>query len=169
MKSLIKPHNKAILMGNYKDIEHDFIDRTMKLIAQYESILYRYPFEQQYNYTLLLNCLLGIIVIPKETVFSHIPNPAITSELLEKMGLVNSSINKSHKNFRDLISNLRNSIAHGSFKIVSNTDDFLVDEIVFTRTNDGQEVQVANFESKELLPFLRYYADWIKSNLIEHR
>ncbi len=156
-------------MGNYKDIEHDFIDRTMKLIAQYESILHKYPFEQQYNYTLLLNCLLGIIVIPKETVFSHIPNPIITTELLKQMGLVNSFINKRYRNFRDLIRDLRNSIAHGSFEIISNTDDFLVDEIVFTRNSNGQVVQVAKFESNELLPFLRYYADWIKSNLIENR
>lgn len=156
-------------MGNYKDIEHDFIDRTMKLIAQYESILHRYSFAEQYNYTLLLNCLLGIIVIPKETVYAHIPNPVITKELLKEMGLIKSSIDKNYQNLRKLIRDLRNSIAHGSFEIVSRTDDFLVDNIVFHKVRNGQLVEIADFESSELLPFLRYYADWIKSNLIEHR
>lgn len=42
-------------MGNYKNIEHDFIERTMNLIAQYEGIVHKYKFEEQYNFTLLLN------------------------------------------------------------------------------------------------------------------
>lgn len=156
-------------MGNYKNIEHDFIERTMNLITQYESILHRFPFEKQYNYTLLLNCLLGIIVLPKERLYSHIPNPRITSELKKDMGLNESSINAKYVNLRDFIHGLRNSIAHCSFEIISKTDDFLVDNIVFKRPLEEGGEEIANFKSTELLPFIRYYADWIKSNLIEYK
>jgi hypothetical protein len=151
-------------MGNYKNINHDFIDRTMKLISQYESILHKYPFEEQYNYTLLLNCLLGIIVMPKEQFFTYIPNHRISSELKKEMGLINSVINSKNKTLRELIIDLRNSIAHFDFEIRSIDDNFLIDNIVFK----DNETEIAEFKSDELLPFLRYYADWIKSNLINY-
>jgi hypothetical protein len=141
----------------------------MNLIAQYESLLHKFPFEEQYNYTLLLNCLLGLIVLPKERLFTHIPNPIITNELKESMGLKESVINTKIVRLRELIHSLRNSIAHYNFQIVSQTEDFLVDNIVFNRSKeDGGEI-VANFKSTELLPFIRYYVDWTKSNIIEYK
>lgn len=136
----------------------------MKLISQYESVLYKYPFEEQYNYTLLLNCLLGIIVMPKEQFFSHVPNRRITADLKKEMGLEKSIINKKIITLRELIIDLRNSIAHFDFEIRSNNDDFLIDNIIFK----DNENEIAEFKSSELLPFLRYYADWIKSNLMNY-
>ncbi|MFD1014419.1 HEPN family nuclease [Winogradskyella rapida] len=156
-------------MGNYKNIEHDFIDRTMKLISQYDSILHKYPFEEQYNYTLLLNCLLGIIVLPKEKFYTHIPNPIITNELKQNMGLNKSTISRDYTRLRELIHGLRNSIAHFSFEIISNTEDFLVDNIVFKKAKEEGNTEIANFKSNELLPFIRYYADLVKSNILEYK
>lgn len=156
-------------MGNYKDIDHDFIDRTMKLIAQYESILHNFKFQEQYNYTLLLNCLLGMIVLPKEKLYSHIPNHRITKSLKAEMGLKDSSINNEYQTLRDLIYALRNSVAHYSFEIISQTDDYLIDRIVFKTSQNNGHQHIADFKSIELLPFLRYYADWVKFNLIEDR
>jgi hypothetical protein len=156
-------------MGNYKNIEHDFIDRTMKLITQYESIFHRFKFEEQYNYTLLLNCLLGVIVLPKERLYSHIPNHRITSNLKKEMGIKESNISGEYKTLRDLIHALRNSIAHYSFEIISETAENLIDRIVFKTPQDSGYILIADFKSTELLPFLRYYADWVKSNLIEDK
>lgn len=154
-------------MGNYRNFEHDFIDRTLSLIAQYESILHRYKFEQQYNYTLLLNCLLGVVVMPKSRLFSHIPNHRITTQLKEDMGLSKSFINPNYTTLRDLISALRNSIAHFSIEIESTDKEFLIDKIVFRKPDDTNSI-IANFHAEELLPFIRYYACWIKTNLIEN-
>jgi hypothetical protein len=153
-------------MGNYKNINHDFIDRTMKLITQYEGILMKseFEFQNQYNYTLLINCLLGIIILPKEKFYSHIPNPRINNELKKNMGLENTIINKRIFTLRDLMIELRHSIAHFDIKISSNDDDFLIDYIEFNDDNGF----VAKFKSNELLPFLRYYTDWIKTNLIKN-
>ncbi|MEZ4935664.1 MAG: HEPN family nuclease [Saprospiraceae bacterium] len=155
-------------MGNYKKIEHDFVERTLHLIVQYESILHQYEFKEQYNYTLLINCMLGVIVMPKERVFSHIPNHRMTKQLKMEMGLIDTTINPNITRLRDLIHGLRNSIAHFSIEIISETDDFLIDRIVFTKPAEFGGGEVANFSSSELLPFLRYYSTWLQSNLIKH-
>jgi hypothetical protein len=55
-------------MGNYHNIEREFVERTLQLIDQYYEVLDHYPFEEQFNYTLTINCLLGLIVMPKERV-----------------------------------------------------------------------------------------------------
>ena len=65
-------------MGNYYQLEIDFVRRTLDLIEQYEHLKDQFPFEQQFNHTLLTNCLLGLIVLPKEKaspwyVSSHYP------------------------------------------------------------------------------------------------
>lgn len=69
-------------MGNYKNLETEFIERTLRLVSQYESLMHKYPFEEQYNYTLLINSLLGVIVMPKERTIGFLPNDRLTKDLL---------------------------------------------------------------------------------------
>ena len=59
-------------MGNYSDFETEFVQRTLALIDQYNEMIKELgkPFREQYNYTLTLNCLLGLIVMPKERALS---------------------------------------------------------------------------------------------------
>ncbi len=99
-------------MGNYRNVEIDFIQRTLELIAQYESILSRYEFGSQYNYTLLTNCLLGLVVLPKERAFDYLPTDKITKELRGEMGLNETEINTDISDLRRLIWSMRQSIAH---------------------------------------------------------
>jgi hypothetical protein len=153
-------------MGNYKNLEIDFIERTLNLISQYEAILHNYEFTQQYNYTLLINCLMGIIVMPKERIYSRIPNERLTIKLKNEMGLFESTVDSKIKSTRDLIKGLRNAIAHFSIEIISKDDNELIDLIRFNDTDEYGKVEgvVAEFKAEELLPFIRYYAYWILSN-----
>mgnify|MGYP001114824389 CR=1 FL=1 len=153
-------------MGNYKNIDYDFMDRTVKLINQYEIIIRkeRYPFQEQYNYTLLLNCLLGVIVMTKENIFEEIPDDELTEDLKAEMGLIESQINPNDNTLKSLVHQLRNSIAHFDLDVLSENENSLIDWIVFKRTN-GETV--VKFKSTELLDFVRYYADWMKSILEE--
>lgn len=157
-------------MGNYKNLEIDFIGRTLNLISQYESELHKYEFVNQYNYTLLINCLMGIIVMPKERIFSRLPNERLTTKLKNEMGLFESTLDGKFKSIRDLIKGLRNSIAHFSIEIISKDHNELIDIIRFIDTDDHGKVQgiVAEFKAVELLPFIRYYGYWIISNLKKH-
>ncbi len=52
---------------NYDTVEHDFVCRTLDILQQYRTLVQPHVAEsEQYEVTLLLNCLLGLIVVPFE-------------------------------------------------------------------------------------------------------
>ena len=56
-------------MSYNSDFERAFIERSLTLVQEY-----RGPFDA----TLLLNCLLGLLVVPKESCLAAIPQVPIT-------------------------------------------------------------------------------------------
>lgn len=152
-------------MGAFKDLEYEFIERTLNLITQYESLLHNYPFEEQYNYTLLINCLTGLIVMPKERTIDAIPGDRLLSSVKKDMGLVYSFVDPRYTTLRDLILKLRNSVAHFYIEVKSDPDGVIIDEIIFYDEYKVPRHDVAIFKAAELWPFIRYYADWLRSNL----
>ena len=152
-------------MGNYADLEYQFIERSLALIDQYEDIRPQFPFEEQYNHTLLVNCLLGLIVMPKERVITYIPKRALTGEARREIGLQNSWINNDIRNLKELIIRLRHSIAHFDIAVESRDDKFLIDEIVFK--DNGYEI--VKIEAAEVLPFIKYYSKLLLQNLKKYR
>lgn len=155
-------------MGNYKDIEYDFIDRTIKLISQYHKNLEQYEFDEQFNFTLTINCLLGLIVMPKERVISFIPQTRLSNDFRAEIGISNSIFDSKILTLRDLVKALRNSVAHFDIKVISEDDDNLINWIEFSDSQNYGRL-VAKFQSKELLPFLEYYSRCLLSNLKERR
>jgi hypothetical protein len=94
--------------------ERDFMSRTLTLVRQYSG---------PYDATLLLNCLLGLLIVPKETSIDKIPTDPISE--LKKWGIEPSSImkfgrttdtNRYPKTLRGIVWNLRNAVAHFRFK-----------------------------------------------------
>lgn len=157
-------------MGNYRDIETDFIERTLKLISQYEGIMRRYEFEEQYNYTLLINCLLGLIVFPKEKSISYLPNEKLNAALKTQMGLESTTFNSEILDLKSLIIALRHSIAHFDIDFESDSEEeFLIDRIVFKDSLKGKDFILATFIPSELLNFIRYYCTWFVSIIKEHK
>lgn len=152
-------------MGNYHDLEYEFIERTLGLIAQYEGLLHKFEFKEQYNYTLLINCLTGLIVLPKERTLSSIPKDRLLSSIKAEMGLNQTVIHADITDLKELIMALRNCVAHFSIEVKSQSDACLVDNIVFYDHLKSPGYEVANFSAPELLPFVRYYASWLLSNL----
>lgn len=151
-------------MGNYKDLEFEFIERTLMLISQYEHDCNKYKFEEQYNYTLLINCLLGLIVMPKERTLSLLPKHRLTKEFRSECGLKETVISNNINELSDLIIKLRHAVAHFNISVESYDDKFLVDEIVFKDKGKDGDIEIIRFKSEELLPFIRYYASWVLSN-----
>jgi len=155
---------------NYKDLDIDFIQRTLKLISQYNEQMKNYPFEDQLNHTLLINCLLGLIIFPKERSLSFLPKLRLTKQFLSKeMGINDLYLNTDIVDLKDLIIALRNSIAHCDIEFKSENDKNLIDRIIFSDAQKGVGYTVANFKSEELLPFIQYYANYLLSNLQKHR
>ena len=163
--SLINPEDD---MGNYDDLEKEFIQRTVCLIDQYYASLKQYPFEEQFNYTLIINCLLGLIVLPKERIITYIPNKRLTTEYKESIGIQNSLIGENIVTLRDLIFSLRHAIAHFDISVISENDKRLIDWIEFKDSENGERT-VAKFRSSEILPFLKHYTDCLIENLDNFR
>ncbi len=157
-------------MGNYTDFETDFVQRTLTLIDQYNEMIevQGKPFREQYNYTLTLNCLLGLIVLPKERALSFLPADRLTQQLKTNMGLRESQLPGPEMTLRALILKMRNSVAHFSVQVVSVNDERLVDLIAF-RDNPEDENAYATFSASELLPFLKYYAAMLLDNIFRRR
>ena len=156
-------------MGNYRNIDTDFIERTLELISQYESILHKYIFEKQFNHTLLINCLLGLIVFPKERAISYLPKEIINKKLKQKMGVDNSNFNSDIKDLRSLVISLRHSIAHFDIHFESDNDEFLIDRILFKDSYKGKDYIIATFIPSELLSFIRYYGNWFVSIVRQYK
>lgn len=151
-------------MGNYNNLEVDFIQRTLNLVEQYDEMKELYEFDEQYNHTLLINCLLGLAILPKEKVLNHAPKeklPILKS--LGHAGIVSSKFHDSIKDSIGLIEELRDSAAHFNIKFISNNDDFLIDRIQFI--NDRMDVVIADFASEELLPFVKWFAKQLIINI----
>lgn len=150
-------------MGNYTDFESDFVSRTIELIDQYSLLISDHPFEKQFNYTLTLNCLLGLIVMPKERVIRYIPNIRLTESFKRDMGLIESILPGANTTLKELIIKMRHSVAHFDISIESIDERNLVDYISFKDT-DNNEIY-ARFKSNEIVPFLRLYAESLYENL----
>ncbi|MFK7786846.1 MAG: HEPN family nuclease [Crocinitomicaceae bacterium] len=144
-------------MGNYGNIERDFVDRTLRLIHQYTAEVGRYEFPEQLNYTLLINCLLGLIVFPVEKVSKYIPNDRILSGLKEKHGFNSLTVGPNISTVRDLVTQLRNAVAHFSFKVISESEENLIDKIEFYHSAKYGGLLICEIRAGELLNFVSYY------------
>lgn len=155
-------------MGNYYQLEMDFVDRTLKLIDQYEEYRAHLPFKEQYNHTLLINCLLGLIVLPKEKALRYIPKERIAFvKALKDWGITRSTFHPEIRDTVELFQRLRNAVAHFDIEFVSDTLEYLIDRIVFT--DSEAEMIVATFYSEELPRFIRFYANTLLQNLEKYK
>jgi len=137
------------------EFEQTFIKRTLELVNGYS---------KQYDATLLINCLLGLLVIPKERYIEKIPLDPIAN--LEQWGISPSSIkspgkktgnNNDPKTFRGVIQNLRNAVAH--FQVSPVHKDQKVSGFQF-QTHSGFDAELQLSEIKALV---KHLSDCVKS------
>lgn len=97
-----------------KSIEKDFVERTLHILENYDG---------PYGVTLLVNCLLGLIVLPKERDFNHVLQNKDLS--FDDLGLEDGDIlswGKIKEEERDVarfMRCMRNSIAHIHIESIS--------------------------------------------------
>lgn len=98
------------LMEYEPEFERNFMRRTLEIVRGYDG---------PYDATLLLNCLLGLLIVPKEKSIDRIPQDPV--ERLASWGISPHSINnfgrcqcghKYPKTLRQLVKGLRNAVAH---------------------------------------------------------
>ena len=70
-------------MGYYTQQEFDFVQRTKKILEQYDSIDFSKNESEKYEITLLLNCFVGLLILPKEHWYDKLPKTEIDEEVDE--------------------------------------------------------------------------------------
>jgi hypothetical protein len=97
-------------MSYLDDFEHSFMQHTLEIIHEYKG---------NFDATILVNCLLGLLVIPKEKFLEVIPVDPISR--FSKWGINPKSIkmtgretnnNEYPDTIRGIVYSLRNSVAH---------------------------------------------------------
>ncbi|HVR55166.1 MAG TPA: HEPN family nuclease [Pseudorhodoferax sp.] len=134
-------------MSYLSDFERSFSERTLALVEAYSG---------EYDATLLINCLLGLLVVPKETMLDAIPETPISK--LGEWGIEPSSIRETGqfrgkndpnpRTLRGLVFNMRHAVAHFKIKPIPSTGEVHA----FEFTNDrGLRAEVSLAELREFV------------------
>ena len=108
-------------MSYLDDFEHSFMQHTLEILHDYKG---------HFDATILINCLLGLLVIPKEKFLEAIPLDPLSD--LSIWGINPDSIkrtgkktykNKNPDTLKGVIYNLRNSVAHFRLKPIPATKE----------------------------------------------
>lgn len=141
-------------MSYNSDFEREFIKRSLELLKQYKG---------QYNATWLLNCLLGLLIVPKEACLDAIPLEPIDNtkkwgiprDAIKSLGKFNNP-NRNPENLRGLVWRLRNAVAHFRFKPIPEVGE--VKAFYFTDQNEFE----AEINLDDLKVFVEKLAQKIK-------
>lgn len=135
-------------MSYFNDFERLFMRRSLELIEAYNG---------EYETTLLLNALVGLLFFPHERMRDLIPE--IPVQALDEWGfnpgcIVNAGDNKDIDNvdLRELVRRLRNAVAHCAVTPVPN-DDRPCEGFYFVDRN-GFEADIPAVQLKSLMTHL---------------
>ncbi len=151
-------------MSFNSDFESAFIQRSLKLVKDCQT---------PYDATLLLNCLLGLLLVPSESCLDSIPTDPIDDR--RKWGISPDAIQNWGKygrksrceycgtlfkndraTLRDLVRHLRNAVAHFRFKPVPERG-----EVTAFRFDDASGFR-ATVKLSELREFVERLAEKLK-------
>ncbi len=113
-------------MSCYNNQEFDFITRTLKIIDQYEE--FKIKDGEKFEVTLLLNCLIGLLILPQQIWYERMPLNLISES---EWGIIDSHILFMQENeirsIKNITRHFRNSISHYKFKVFSNSSNEIND------------------------------------------
>ena len=129
-------------MSYYINQEYDFISRTKIIIEQYEKA--KIPKNEKFEVTLLLNCLVGLLILPQQNWYDSLPT-SIVSE--EEWGIGEQDISfmkqGETKNVKDIARHLRNSVSHYHFKAFKNE----INDIEYIKFEDFNKQDSKTFDA----------------------
>ncbi|MDR1814920.1 MAG: hypothetical protein LBR18_08775 [Tannerella sp.] len=142
-------------------LEQNFIERTVRLVKSYRD---------NKTITLLINCMLGLLVFPKEKYLDTIPDVSFTVWGIGKdhVSKCLSDGNESEES-KDFVRHLRNAVCHGNFRIQSAGNGNDITDIDFHDYPRGNPQNQENFSARipvgELKAFLLKFAEAILQEL----
>lgn len=122
----------------YTDFEKDFPERTLGILNSYKG---------KYEVSLLLNCLLALLVLPKEKLLNNIPEEIPPGWGLTKENIKKVSCESCGYKLKEIVRHMRNAISHMRIK-TANDDKGNIEMIRF---KDGRsfelEISVNNLKT----------------------
>lgn len=152
-------------MSAYQQQEYDFINRTKDLLKQYEN--FKIKDKEKYEVTLLLNCFVGLLIMPQQYWVDHLPSD-LTSEKEwgikpEHISIIeNGKTENPGKNIKSIVRHLRNSVSHYNFNVFSNQQNN-ISKIQF-KDKRGDTI---TFEASIPLGNLRSFMDKFSSYMLK--
>ena len=132
----------------YELFERDFIVRTLRLVEQYEQhVMKDVPKQEQFEVTLLINCLLGLLVLPKERCYVSIPalpldqlnDWGLSPDFIQSWGNHPRNLNPEHYGtLLEVVQRLRNGVAHTHVRPLGNGSE--ITKLEFTDRNGFRAV-----------------------------
>jgi hypothetical protein len=131
-------------MSYNSDFQRAFVERSFLLIKEYKG---------PYDATILLNCLLGLVIVPNEQCFDSLPAKPLDA-LSETWGIPSSAITRAgdyssspkHNpgnlpyNLRLFVRDLRNAVAHFCFSPIPETGE--VESFKFWSERNGFAAEI---------------------------
>ncbi len=99
----------------YTDFKKDFPKRTIDILDRHYS-------NEEYDVTLLLNCLLALLVLPKEFFYNNIPEEIPRGWGLTKEHITTVSCEACGYKLREIVRHMRNAIAHLDIKTTNDNN-----------------------------------------------
>lgn len=144
------------------DFEGEFMRRTLEVIKDYKG---------PRDATLLVNCLLGLLIVPKEKSFKKVPADPLSD--LKKWGINPDSIecfnececgDREGKTLRDVVHRLRNAVAHFNIKPIQDDSREGPDQVVGFEFSDRN-----GFRGRFLLDEMKEFVTRLANHLSRHK
>jgi len=152
---------------DYEQQEINFVKRTKKLLDQYDEFIsikkcIKNDFKESYETTLLINCCVGLLIIPNEKLFEKLP---ITKINLEDWDISEEMIEiEIIKTVRKTVTHLRNSISHYRFISFAKSGEIIGFE--FT-DKDNKKDKYDNFKIKLPLKNLKEFLSKLSNTMLK--
>jgi len=139
-------------MSYLDDFEHSFMQHTLEIVREYKG---------PYDATLFINCLLGLLVVPRDSFLEAIPEEPLSE--LKSWGIDPASIQSPGNSadsgtLRGLVRNLRNAVAHFNLTPIPKTS--AVHSFAFTDRNGLRAVIKLN----EMRVFVERLAEYLDAH-----
>jgi hypothetical protein len=132
---------EGVLM-DYEEFERDFVQRTLKLIEQYDTHVMPVVLSaEQFETTLLINSLLGLLVLPKERCFDAVRSLTLDDlvgwglppTLVQSWGRCRDCGQEPQHTVGELLRRLRNSVCH--FRLDPRAVNGTIEDVGFSDNN----------------------------------
>ena len=140
-------------MGMYIQKEVDFVKRTRKILQDYKG---------DYKVTLLINCCVGLLIVPKEKWYNDLPTDTVNQK---DLGIAPSDIKiETSPSIKKVVRHLRNSVAHYRYTFIDSPTK-KIEGIKFT--DEDSRIGRDNFELTISVENLRRFLDKFSQSMLE--